>query len=201
MLSPELEVKANDRREAIEHESKVWAWNGFVLHHFFSKIQAFIHFAESNYEKMVYLDSDIYVNRDDENIFDEIDEGIAYAPAHLKRVRSLYKRWYFMNFREWPEYPLVQGGLMLISGRENAHNLCKLIELEIFALIRDPLREKKFSKIGIDQPVFSQVFLKSGEKIKILDQKWNAFHENAQKTDNFIHYSGAGKTHLVQSLG
>ena len=87
-----------------------WEWEGNDLHHFFSKLECFIHFKDSDYDKMLYIDGDVLINNSALDIFNEVEDGFAYAPAMFPRKARMYVRWHQMCFGARPLKPMMNGG-------------------------------------------------------------------------------------------
>ena len=174
-------------------------WFGYhtLIHPYFSKLEAVIDFNNSSYEKMLYLDYDIFINNDEHNIFELVNDGFAAAEVHEPKLNKLYNRWYLSNFNSRNQIPIINGGLLLFAGKENTLLLHDMLESELKRFTSEHsyhLRRIGCQPIGIhDQPVFTYFIEKSKMNFTLLPSKWNKRYYNASKSDYFVHYTHDAK--------
>jgi len=137
------------------------------------------HFIESNYEKMLYVDLDVYIRTNASNIFEECDLskfniGLDGAPHHMPRIRKFVDTDICHNCG-------------VICGDRNV--------LELFHK-HVPDKNEWCDLLGDnmdvnEQVIISSIIQKHNIPTNILEKKWNRPWAYQDDDSNFVHYYGA----------
>jgi hypothetical protein len=153
-----------------------------------------------DYEKMCFMDIDIDIIRDDENIFDSVKEDVLYGLLEkdafmISTLNSHLKLYFNLDFQ--PSMTLINTGVFCMK-KQIAHNIANHLpnndEWGSFLS-----RNKDYDKVLYDADILTYVMHLSKTKVINIDEKWNCYYKG--KTDNhvFIHYMGdEGKTYLLK---
>ena len=153
-----------------------------------------------NYDNMCYMDIDIDIVKDDENLFDYVNENAFYSliikNAGLIDRCNKYLKLYF-DFEHNDLITHIQSGVFCMK-KEIAHNLSKYLPAED-EWISFLSRNKDYNAVIMDQEIFPYALHISNTKVTELNKKWNCFYKGKTENDAFIHYMGGeGKKYLLK---
>ena len=148
------------------------------------KFDIFEHFVKSGYDKMLYLDLDVYVKRKAPNIFEEFSKSgfnmsLDKNSRHQKVMETLLKTDHVHNAgvicvdrpaaeRFYENTPQKNQWESFLKGKENPYGLAINEQVVISSIIQ---------KHNIDVNLFDP-------------RKWNISWENQSEDSNFVHYYG-----------
>lgn len=154
------------------------------------------------YDNMCFMDIDIDIVRDNENIFESIDDTFLYAKLEMdtfmKKNFITYMKLYFdLDFNNLISY--INTGIICMK-KEIAHNVAKFLpNNDEWAAFLE--KNKDYDKVMCDQEVISYAIHLSNTKVIEIDEKWNCYYKGKTENSAFIHYMGdEGKIYLLKLL-
>lgn len=132
------------------------------------------------YEKILILDADLYINKDIGDIFN-LEHPFAWRQVHHINYTEEFKklRIYKKNNRK---LALCSGGVVLITNEIN--NICSV--LAAFKLFRRITINKQIQ--AIDEIIHTWIAYEYNIPVKILDNRWNDFDLKKIKDTKIIHF-------------
>ena len=167
-------------------------------------IYAIKYFASSKkfnkYDKMCFMDIDIDIVRDDENIFDSVKEDVLYGmieyDSYMISTLEMHLKLYFDTEYD-KSMTLINTGVFIMK-KEIAHNIAKYLPTNKgWSTFLD--KNTDFGKVLYDADILTYAMHLSKTKVINIDEKWNCYYKGKTKKDFFIHYMGdEGKDFLLK---
>lgn len=152
------------------------------------------------YNNMCYMDIDIDIVKDDENLFDCVNKNAFYSLLvkdnnPIAVFNNILKLYFDLEYNNSMNY--INSGVFCMR-KEIAHNIGKYLPNndEWTSFLK---RNKDYSKVLADQEVISYAIHLSNTKVIELNEKWNRYYKQKTNNDAFIHYMGKkGKIQLLK---
>ena len=164
------------------------------------------HFISSDYERMIYLDLDILINREARNIFDQVEcKGIHMAVSGDKKQDASQQYWFKHHFNVDHSTHLYNGGVIYAnkkSIKEYYQNVPQLGEWIDFYK-KYNLEQNLTSPGGYricEQNLLALFFHEQSTPVHELPQNWNRPAFDQREGDDFVHYFGVGGKYILDTL-
>tara|TARA_B100000029_G_C17518535_1_gene938975 strand:- start:575 stop:1405 length:831 start_codon:yes stop_codon:yes gene_type:complete len=169
-------------------------------------------FSKSEYENMLFLDLDILVRRDAENIFETVPltgfhMTVNKNDSDTKTYKELIHKHYFEHGRVPPRVfkSLVYNGGIIYADNESVQKFCKkipsLFEWDEFFKSHNLRSNPFFDGVKMNEQHLISMFLSLNHfKVKILDTKWNVGLFYQDPSSNFVHYFGPAGKEILNKL-
>ena len=145
----------------------------------------FKHFKESSYEKMLYMDLDIRIMNNAENIFDKVESfGMVQDHTADSWRRAKMQEWLDKHHNGMTINHYFNGGV-LVSDKNSINKVIEALPkniLEFWETTKDMFPH------GFNQNILNYSIIKSGINYKELPDRWNKVCRKADGNDYFIHY-------------
>lgn len=175
-----------------------------VPNNYFLLFECFKDFESTNYDRLLYLDLDILIKKQSENIFETITNGFHILEECCDRIEETDFFKYSLMLKIKKEKIKLYNTGVILSDREDILEINKSIPTNIYDFY-EKYKIKESSSIAMNQlknteePYFCFILAKSKIKINNLGYRWNSDPIHINKC-NFIHYIGNRKKMLTEKF-